>query len=348
MDNKSKELFTASIKQAILQHVGLFESQCESLNGFESIFYKTQLEGEPCALRISHSLHRSPGHIRGEVQWLDHLSQQGIHVPTAITLPCGEPLISISDGQGGAFTAVCFTWAEGMPVWSIKPSPWKAELFEKMGLMTARMHNIAQTFEFPTPCSGRPHWYEQPGMDLRQYLPESEVAIAKKYDRLVHQLQQADQTKADYGLIHYDFHRGNFYLNNGEITLFDFDDAAYHLFIADIAVAVFYAIPFDHPEAHQQSDVAEFFQNFLQGYLRARPIDRKWMSWIPSLLKQRELELYGAMHRSFDLSDPDSLDGWSLDFLEGRKSRILRDAPVIALDWFALYDKVVLQELVTA
>ena len=105
MNKKSKELFTESIKQAILQHVGLFESPCEPLDGFESFIFKVRYKGEPCALRISHSMHRSPVQIRGEIEWLQHLASHQLNVPSVLPFPNGEYLASISDGNGGALKA---------------------------------------------------------------------------------------------------------------------------------------------------------------------------------------------------------------------------------------------------
>jgi Ser/Thr protein kinase RdoA (MazF antagonist) len=348
MDNKSKELFTESIKQAILHHVGLFESQCEPLNGFESILYKTKLEGEKCVLRISHSLHRSPNQVRGELEYLDYLSKSGLHVPTALPLHSGEALVSISDGQGGAFTAVCFSWAKGRAVWEFETSPWEAPLFEKMGQLTGKMHCLSKSFNFKSRSSQRFHWFEESSLNIRSYLPKEDAAIVQKFDRLNYQIKQVDQNREDYGLIHFDFHQGNFFLQNGEITLFDFDDCQYHLFIADIAIAVFYAIPFEENTAEQVRRIELFFKHFMKGYVQENRLDRKWFSWIPALLKQREIDLYGVMHRSFDLTDRSALDRWSINFLDKRRANILNDRPVVELDWTQLADEVLLTDVAPA
>ncbi|MDX1472569.1 MAG: phosphotransferase [Reinekea sp.] len=340
MNKKSKELFTESIKQAILQHVGLFESPCEPLDGFESFIFKVRYKGEPCALRISHSMHRSPVQIRGEIEWLQHLASHQLNVPSVLPFPNGEYLASISDGNGGAFTAVCFSWAEGQHVWTFESSPWSSPLFEQMGHLCGKMHLLAESFEFEHSCSQRPHWYEEPGQNIRQFLPSSDEAIAEKFDRLNHQIRQVHQDKHDYGLIHADFHRGNFFIHGKDITLFDFDDCQYHLFVADIAIAVFYAIPFDRPEGLQQSAVSLFFQSFMRGYLQERPLDRQWCRWIPALLKQREIDLYAQLHQNFDLSDPDAMDRWSQNFLYQRRQRILQGKPVISLNWAQLFDEI--------
>ncbi|EGG34281.1 phosphotransferase [Paenibacillus sp. HGF5] len=48
-------------------------------------------------------------------------------------------------------------------------------------------------------------------------------------------LTSLPKSKDTYGLTHTDFHQSNFYLHNGDIYLFDFDDCGYTYFVNDIA-----------------------------------------------------------------------------------------------------------------
>ena len=333
MTKKSNELFTESIKQAILHHVGLIESQCETLAGHESFNYKVQFQGELCALRISHSTNHNPAQIRGELEWLAELQSAHIAAPVVKTLPSGDRYTSIADGQGGAFTAVLFEWAHGKHVWEIKDSPWAAPLFEQLGALCGKMHALAKTFTFANPGSDRPHWYDEPNLDISDALPKYDQAIAGKYERLNHQIRQVHQGRQDYGMIHGDVHRGNFLLTPQGIQLLNFDNCKFHLFMADIAVVLFHAIPFDLPEAMQQSAAQRFMQHFMAGYQQENQLDGKWFNWLPALLKQQEIKTYAALHRRFDISDIDEMDRWSQNFLFHRRERLLSDTPVVELDW---------------
>ncbi len=333
MNKKSKELFTESIKQAILHHVGLFESQCEPLEGYESFIYKIQYQGELCALRISHSLHRSPAQVRGEIEWISHLAANQIAVPSIKAMPNGDLLCSVADGNGGVFTAVCFTWLNGKHSWEIKDSPWTPPLFEQLGALNGKMHRQAKAFSFVSPGSERPQWYDEKELQIEDVLSDTDQFVASKYNHLNHQIRQVHQSRDDYGLIHGDFHRGSFLLTPKGPVVFDFDQCKFHLFVADIAIALFHAIPFDRTDAMQQSAAELFLKRFMIGYQQENQLDPKWFNWMPALLKQHEIKVYAALHKRFDITDLDEMDRWSQNFLFHRRERLLNDVPVVNLDW---------------
>ncbi len=123
---------------------------------------------------------------------------------------------------------------------------------------------------------------------------------------------------------------GNLFVDEaGNITLFDFDDCVYGWFIYDIAMALFYSVPFDPPEA--ASLAREFMPHFLRGYRSENKLDDAWLQELPHFLKLREIELYAIIHRSFDVNNVD--DPWAARFMEGRKQWIEYDVPFIDLDF---------------
>jgi len=59
-------------------------------------------------------------------------------------------------------------------------------------------------------------------------------------------------------LIHTDVHAGNFFVDDGRITVFDFDDSSYQWFASDIAIALYYTIwrKFDGHEQREKDTYA--------------------------------------------------------------------------------------------
>lgn len=55
---------------------------------------------------------------------------------------------------------------------------------------------------------------------------------------------------------------------------------------------------------------------------------------IPHFPRHREIDLYGVIHRSFDVDHID--DPWCARYMEGRKERIGRDIPYLDLDFRSL------------
>ncbi|MDO9027186.1 MAG: hypothetical protein Q7U87_04820, partial [bacterium] len=73
--------------------------------------------------------------------------------------------------------------------------------------------------------------------------------------------------------------------------------------------------------------------HFLEGYAQENRLDPKWLKEIPLFLKIREIDLYGAIHRSFDVNNIDN--PWVAGFMKGRKEKIEQDVPYLDIDFGA-------------
>ena len=80
--------------------------------------------------------------------------------------------------------------------------------------------------------------------------------------------------------------------------------------------------------------VADFFPLFLRGYRQEKALDPDWLAQIPHFLKLREIDLYAAIHRSFDVDHIE--DPWVARYMEGRKERIEAGVPYLDVDFAAL------------
>jgi Ser/Thr protein kinase RdoA (MazF antagonist) len=77
-----------------------------------------------------------------------------------------------------------------------------------------------------------------------------------------------------------------------------------------------------------------FLEHFFRGYRQEYRLDPAWLETIPMFLKMREIDLYGVIHRSFDVENIDN--DWAKRFMEGRKERIHADAPMVEMDFCEL------------
>ena len=142
-------------------------------------------------------------------------------------------------------------------------------------------------------------------------------------------LRSLPQDRYSYGLIHQDAHGGNFFVDDeGNITLFDFDDCVYSWFVYDIAMVVFYAVT-NHEDP--EGLAAEFWPHFWRGYRQENDLDPSWLAEIPAFLKLREIDLYAVIHRSFDVEN--LTDSWVAKFMDGRRRRIEQDVPYLGIDF---------------
>lgn len=136
--------------------------------------------------------------------------------------------------------------------------------------------------------------------------------------------------KEGYGLIHTDVHSGNFFVDdNGNITIFDFDDCSYMYFISDIAIALFYCLLSPDTVENKITFSYEFLDHFFRGYREENHLDYKWIKLLPDFLKLRELELYVVIYRSCDMDNPGP---WEQNYMNNRKYNIEHDIPFIGAD----------------
>jgi len=279
-------------------------------------------------LRISHSLRRSAALIQGEVDWINYLAAGGVAVARAVLSVRGQLVEEIDDGAGGQFLATAFVKAEGQPPWDL----WTPTLFARYGQLIGSIHALTEHYQ-PTAAPGqRPAWDDDLCEFIDRFLPASQTLVREKFRQVFDQLQRLPKAKTSYGLIHYDAHGNNFFVDEaGAITLFDFDDCVYSWFCNDIAIALFYIVQ-DAEDA--PAFTQEFMTHFLRGYQQAYRLAPQWLLAIPAFLKVREILLYAAMYRDFDVNPID--DEWAARFMQDRQSKIEHDVPCIDFDFTSL------------
>ena len=329
MDPKIVNRYNDEILRVAMQRFGIRENQIELLDGFESFiyeFYRPQ-DGE-FILRIGHSGRRTPELIAGEVDWINYLARGGANVSRAILSNQGKLVEAIDDGHDEQFLATAFVKARGGPSWETE---WTPEFIEHYGQVVGRIHRLTKDYAPPNPAWQRPEWDAPENLPIADWLPASETAALQKFQALMRHFETLPKDRESYGLIHQDAHGGNFYVNQGEITLFDFDDCVYSWFIYDIAMVLFYAAMFKEDVS---AYTASFMRDFLRGYAKENKLDPKWLLELPYFLKLREIDLFALIHFSFDLETEE--DPWVTGYMDGRKERIDGDMPYIDFDWGSL------------
>lgn len=328
MDQLIKERYNDAILQEAMRRYGIAQDQIHALDAFESFIYEFERASRGYILRISHSLRRSEALILGEVDWINYLAAGGVSVAKAILSDSGKLVEAIEDQRGGAFLATAFVKAQGEAPWEL----WSPRLLESYGEMIGRIHTLSKTYQPTQDAWKRPDWDDDLFAFVEHYLPDSESIAKQKYRDACHHVNSLAKDRDSYGLTHQDAHGNNFFVDEaGQITLFDFDECAYNWFVNEIAIVLFYIV---QDAEDWRAFTEEFLSCFLRGYVRACPLDSRWLKEIPHFLKIREIELYAVMYRDFDLQDID--DEWCARFMHDRKNRIEHDVPLIDFDFASL------------
>ena len=328
MEPKIVQRYNDDILHEAMKRFGIEEDKIDLLDGFESFIYEYANQDREFILRVGHSLRRSPEMIAGEVDWINYLAQGGASVSRAIYSQTGSLVEAIDDGQGDQFLATAFVKAQGVPSWEID---WTPEFVEHYGQVIGRLHALTKDYAPADPSWRRPNWNSHGNLDLADWLPASEAIALSKFQTLMPHIEGLPIDQDGYGLIHQDAHGANFYVHEGQITLFDFDDCVYGWFIYDIAMVLFYAAMWQEDKT---AFTEEFMGNFFRGYSSENQLDTIWLKELPYFLKLREIDLYAVIHRSMDVENLD--DPWCEGYMRGRGDKIKNDEPYIKFDWNSL------------
>lgn len=331
MEQGIRERFDEGILDEARLRYGIHPDRLKLLDGFESFIYEFTKNDQHYILRIGHSLRRTAELISAEVEWINYLADGGASVARAIYSENEKLVESIDDGEGGQFLTTAFIRAPGEPPNS---ENWGPTLFRQYGQLIGRMHALSRNYQPTQPEIRRPEWDDPVMIDLEEWLPKSESQALQRYLELKKYLLKLPKDSCNYGLVHQDAHAGNFFVDhNGHITLFDFDDCAYTWYINDIAIVLFYTLA---GRADAAEFVPTFMTPFLEGYVKENQPENSSFLAIPQFLKLREIDLYGVIHRSFDVNNLDNT--WVANFMENRKFRIENDIPFVDYDFEQLVD----------
>jgi Ser/Thr protein kinase RdoA (MazF antagonist) len=179
------------------------------------------------------------------------------------------------------------------------------------------MHRLTKSYQPPSNAIRRPEWFEwevASGFPYREELP----IIAMKYDTLIAELKALPKDVDSYGLIHNDFNDGNFTVdyNNGDITVFDFDDSCYFWFIYDLACAWEGGI--GRVARRSLRERIDFMEHYMEqvmiGYNRENTLSSAWLGRLPLFLRLVQMQelIYFAQY----------LDGQDEDIQGGLRYKI--------------------------
>ncbi len=261
--------------------------------------YVYQFQDEKCwkILRIGHSSHRSEEQIIAELDWINYLHEKGVAV--ARPYPSrNQRLTEVIPVEDSYFTAVAFEFAPGQLIENADPMEWNTSLFQTLGRTIGKMHRLAKDYQPIHLVQLRPDWRKDDLIqNARKYLPEDQMDAADEMDEILQRFSRMPAAPSDYGLIHSDVNPTNFHVDQGKITLFDFDDCGYNWFINDITVAMpLYSSMFSKPDWEKR--LHEYVYWFMHGYGQENQLAEQWLEFLPICMRLQNIITLVAMHEA--------------------------------------------------
>ncbi len=284
-------------------------SKFDDYEGCANLVYRYERDGQPRVLRISYRPSRTVERIQAELHFINYLAEGGVRVSGPLLSENGN-LVEVIHAAGIPFIAVSFVQGRGMRVpdngYRYREGVPIQEYFQNWGRVLGQMHRLAKAYRPMSETVKRPEWHAWDyftGFPAGERLP----IIREKYDQLVAELHALPGDVDCYGLIHFDFNDGNFTVDydNGDITVFDFDDCCYFWFMYDLACAWEGGIgrTMFRPLAERRAFMDRYMEQVMAGYTRENTLSGEWLARLPLFL--RLIQMQELMHYVKDLDSPD-------------------------------------------
>jgi amicoumacin kinase len=322
--------FNDEIINEALSRYGIDKEKLKFINDFENFIYEYEKDGSHYILRFTHSSHRTENLVNAELDWIYYLNKKAASVCNPI-FSNNNKLVERIDGKNSYFLATAFEKAPGGHVNRNDVSVWNNSLFEKWGQTVGKMHALTKNYKPSNESYKRLEMleddlYENGGSYIKSYGED----FVQKHQYLMDWYRSLQKDHNSYGLIHTDVHQGNFFVNNNDITVFDFDDCAYSFFINDISIILFYVTWGMTFEDSRDEFVKNFFKHFLKGYRLENSIDPSWFKNIPNFLKLREIVVFAVLNKKWDL---ENLSEKQKALMDDMKCKIQNDIPYLNIDF---------------
>jgi Ser/Thr protein kinase RdoA (MazF antagonist) len=258
----------ADVARLALRQYDLDEgASVELLNVSENATFRVNLEGRNSQiLRVHRRDYHTSSAIESELEWMQALRvDTGIRTPQVISSRDGSRVVAVPDEAGGGpRSCVMFEFLPGSA-----PVEEDAGAFEELGEITAVMHRHSRTWK-------RPPWFTRFTWDAdaafgpiaRWGRWQNGIGVGPSELEILGRLEQTLRRRLDlfgtsperYGLVHADTRLANLLVDDGSVSVIDFDDCGFSWFLYDLGTSVSF---FEH-----QPQVPDLLDAWMTGYRR--------------------------------------------------------------------------------
>jgi len=276
---------------------GLESSKRELVSISENIVFRIDTcNGKALRLCLHRSWYHNLEELDSERIWTRALRDYGISTPIPVPALNGSDYVPVRDALTGEIRYASMNeWVEGETMHDvIMRSDNFAICFKQLGKMAAQVHNQASQWEAPARfrrhsldadglMGASPWWgrfWEAPK------LTDNERLRFKHLRETIHgRLSELDKHPDTYTMIHADLAPGNLVINEGNLHIIDFDDAAFGWHMYELATGVY---PYqEHPR------FSEIISAVFEGYRELRHLSAASASLLKTFMLIRALSLIG-------------------------------------------------------
>jgi Ser/Thr protein kinase RdoA (MazF antagonist) len=286
------------LQSEILKHFDYEE--CLFIQQSRNLVFEMRKNGSREILRLSLAENRTESQILSECEWIKQLANFGCNVCRPVEYK--DVIVNRVVLEGNEYLATFWEFANGNRIEHAHLSP---RLYKNIGKAMGRFHKA--TIKLNTQKYDRSIWSESDfyNNQMNQYLSHEDSTIKSIAHELITKMSLHRITSENYGLIHADFHFGNFYVNKNDLSIFDFDNCEYGYFVNDIATALHDCTFTWLRKPNREQDGKEFFfgnklleyqntflDSFLTGYNEENSIGVNEFKNLHDFHRLREIVVY--------------------------------------------------------
>lgn len=261
-------------------------------DGGRNVVFTCEKDGAaPLILRISYLPDRSREDVLAEVEYVRYLAGNGGSVADVIPSRSGELVEEITHGshtclvclfhraRGQSLAENRYRYREGVPL---------AEYFYNCGKTLGKLHHLSKAYR---PVQRRHSFFEKYHTDyINELIPASLSLLREKLAGLLTALGALDRSPDVYGMVHFDYSDGNYRIDydNGDITVFDFDNSCFCWYMYDLANLWTHGtgwIQFERETEKRRRFMKEYFAAVLEGYQSQTGLDKTMLDQLPLFIQ---------------------------------------------------------------
>ncbi|WP_341280589.1 phosphotransferase [Paenibacillus sp. FSL H8-0537] len=266
-------------------------------DGGRNVVYNCEKEGSPSKiLRIAFLPDRSREDILGETEYIRYLFEHGGSVSNVISSRKGNLLEEISHNNHTFFVCLFekakgkmlvennYRYREGAPI---------TEYYYNCGKVLGKLHQISKGY---VPTHQRYSFFDKYNVEyIEKWIPGSLSLLKERLVELLMTLKELDRNQDTFGMIHFDYNDGNYSIDfdNGQITVYDFDNSCYCWYMYDLADLWTHGlgwIKFEPDADKRKKFMNDYFEKVLAGYRSETKIENSMLDNLPLFIKVTLME----------------------------------------------------------
>jgi Ser/Thr protein kinase RdoA (MazF antagonist) len=267
------------------------DAELTLLNISENATYRVDdpATGARTVLRVHRPGYHTRAAIASELAWVQALREDGaVRTPAVVPATDGNEIVIGHSRDGQRRHAVMFTWLPGTE----PPEDRLVEDFAELGAITARLHRHARgwqrpagftrlTWDYEHSIGATGHWGRwQDGIGVGAAEREQ---LGRLDDRLRDRLAAFGSGPERFGLIHADMRLANLLVDDGTVSVIDFDDCGFGWYMYDLGSSMSFI--------EHYPTVPEMIDSWVGGYRSEAPLTAAEAAELPTFVLLRRLLL---------------------------------------------------------